>query len=53
MGEKRREVVYLFQYTCHGKRRGIEGSDTHNRTQVPKQLVGYHSLGALNALRHP
>jgi hypothetical protein len=50
-GEKRREVVY-FQYTRHGKRQGIE-EETCKRTRVPKRLVGYHDLGALNALGHP
>jgi hypothetical protein len=33
-GEKRREVVYFFQYTRHGKRRGIERSDTQENTSV-------------------
>jgi hypothetical protein len=51
-GEKRREAVYFFQYIRHGMRRGIERSDTQEST-VPKRLVGYHDLGALNALRHP
>jgi hypothetical protein len=49
--EKIREVVY-FEYTRHGKRRGIE-EETCKRTRVPKRLVGYHDLGALNALGHP
>ena len=50
--EKKRGVVYFFPSTRHGKRRGIRKSDTQ-RTRVLKLLVGYHSLGALNALRHP
>jgi hypothetical protein len=34
MGEKRSEVVYLFQYTRHGKRQGIEGRDTEQNTSA-------------------
>jgi hypothetical protein len=48
--EEKREVVYFFQYTRHGKRRGIEGNDTRKDTSVPERLVEYHDLGALNAL---
>ena len=51
-GEKRREVVYFFQSAHHGKRWGIERSDTHENMSA-QLLVGYHDLGALNALRHP
>jgi hypothetical protein len=32
---ERAEVVIFFQYTCHGKRRGIE-EETCKRTRVPK-----------------
>ena len=46
------EVVYFFQSTHHGKRWGIERSDTHENMSA-QLLVGYHDLGALNALRHP
>ena len=49
---KRREVVYFFQSTRHGKRQGIERSDTQENMSA-QLLVGYHDLGALNALRHP
>ena len=51
-GEKRREVVYFFQSTRHGKRQGIEKSDTQENMSA-QLLVGYHDLGAPNALRHP
>jgi hypothetical protein len=39
-GEKRREVVYFFQSTCHGKRRAIGRSDTQETT-CAQLLVGY------------
>jgi hypothetical protein len=34
-------------------RDGASKEETHKRTRVPKRLVGYHDLGALNALGHP
>ena len=49
--EKKRGVVYSFQSTRHGKRRGIRKSDAQ-RKRVLKLLIGYHDLGTLNALRH-
>jgi hypothetical protein len=33
-GEKRREVVNFFQYTCHGKRRGIRREQHIKNTSV-------------------
>jgi hypothetical protein len=33
-GDKRREVVYFFQYTRHGKRQGIERSNTQENTSA-------------------
>ena len=51
-GEKRREVVYSFQSTCHGKRQGIKKSIIQENMSA-QLLVGYHDLGALDALRHP
>ena len=51
-GEKRREVVYSFQPTRHGERQGIESNDTQENMSA-QLLVGYHYLGALDALRHP
>jgi hypothetical protein len=33
-GEKRREVIYFFQFTRHGKRRGIERSNTQENTSA-------------------
>jgi len=32
--KRKRRVVYSFQYSCHGKRRGIKGSDTQQITSA-------------------
>ena len=42
----------LLSIHMHGKRRAIERSDTQENMSS-QLLVGYHDLGALNALRHP
>jgi hypothetical protein len=51
-GREEKEGGLFFQSTCHGKRRGIERSDTQENMSA-QLLVGYHDLVALNALRHP
>jgi hypothetical protein len=50
--EKSRGGLLLPIHTSQQKTRQWKGA-THKRTRVPKQLVGYQDLGALNALRHP
>jgi hypothetical protein len=49
-GEKR-EAVYFFQYTRHGKRRGIKRSDTQGNTSV-QTACRVQDPGAISALRH-
>ena len=51
-GKEEKGGGLLFQSTRPGKRRGIKRSDTQENTSA-QLLVGYHDLGALNALRHP
>jgi hypothetical protein len=49
---KKREAVYFFQHTCHGKMVRHQSGATRKRTQTLTLPIGYHDLGALNALRH-
>jgi len=50
--EKREERRSTSNTHAMARDEALEGSNTQ-RTRVSKLLVGYHDLGALNALRHP
>jgi hypothetical protein len=51
---ERREERWSTSSITHTMSRDRASKEaTHKRAQVPKLLIGYQDLGALNALRHP